>query len=201
MDYDIRRQDLIELARTVAAGFEARAREQGTRVVLQAPPGQIDIACDRDRMIQVLENLLDNALKFSPRNTAVEVRVLPPGVVTRSVGVYGRSERGKASPIAPQVSAVVEIADVGPGVPDDQKILIFERFHQVSGSGRGRAARGVGLGLAICKEIMEAHSGWVAVRNNEGAGSVFSVGLPAREVAEDRIERRDDGRKEESVVA
>jgi signal transduction histidine kinase len=74
------------------------------------------------------------------------------------------------------------VIDSGPGVPDEHKRQIFEKFHQVK-QGKKMAGQGVGLGLAICKTIIEAHHGEIWVEDNPGGGSVFTVRLksPARE--------------------
>ncbi len=182
MDYDFRRHDLVALARTVVAGFEARARDMAVRLVLQAPAGEVVVECDRDRLIQVLENLIDNALNFSPKGTAVEVRVFPPG--TLPAGVSSPRQGRRAVSEMGEHSVIVEVADSGPGIPDQQKSLVFNRFHRVAGAQRDTTRRGVGLGLAICREIMDAHRGRVTVRDNEKRGSVFTVVLPALDGAE-----------------
>lgn len=200
MDYDFRRHDLVALARTVVAGFEARARDMAVRLVLQAPAGEVVVECDRDRLIQVLENLIDNALNFSPKGTAVEVRVFPPG--TRPAGGPGPSPGRRVVSEIRENSVIVEVADAGPGIPDQQKSLVFDRFHRVAGAQRDTTRRGVGLGLAICREIMDAHRGTVTVRDNEKRGSVFTVVLPALDPA--KAAARDavaDGDRRQSVGA
>jgi signal transduction histidine kinase len=117
------------------------------------------VVCDRDRLIQVIGNLIDNALKFSPAGSEV------------TVNISGRPER--------QGEFVrLSVVDEGPGVADSHKRDIFEKFHQVKG-GRRVAGQGVGLGLAICKTIVEAHHGRIWVEDNPGGGSVFCVELPA----------------------
>lgn len=179
MEYDFRIKDLVELVRTAVAGFEARARDQDVRLTLQMPSTPVQVSCDYDRMIQVMQNLLDNALKFTPAGSAIEIRVLPPAVpITRPDWVdHTESEISQMS----SEMVVIEVADCGPGIPEDQKPLIFRRFHQISQTGSEHPTGGVGLGLAICGEITEAHQGWMGLRDKEGAGSVFMVALPAAE--------------------
>jgi two-component system sensor histidine kinase KdpD len=80
---------------------------------------------------------------------------------------------------------VLEIADRGPGIPDREKRRVFERFRQAATGGGSRRA-GVGLGLAICHEIVRAHGGALWVSDNTPTGSVFSVVLPARQPARNR---------------
>ena len=177
MEYDFRRHDLTDLVRTTIAGFEARARELGVRFVLQAPEEGVPVDCDRDRMLQVVQNLVDNALKFSPRDGAVELRVLPPGTGLGSPEWVDQTDSAMSQLSDEMV--LLEVADSGPGIPDDQKPLVFRRFHQVHQSGGAHPTGGVGLGLTICGEITEAHQGWMGLRDNDSSGCVFMVALPA----------------------
>ncbi len=177
MEYDFRRHELIQLVRTTMAGFEARARELEVRFVLQAPREGVMVDCDRDRLIQVVQNLIDNALKFSPRGSAVELRVFPPGVIDAAPDWVDQTQSAM-SQLSDQM-VILEVADSGPGIPAEQKPLVFRRFHQVNNSSGRHPTGGVGLGLTICGEITEAHQGWMGLRDNEGSGCVFMVALPA----------------------
>lgn len=114
---------------------------------------------DGDRLRALFDNLVENAIKFSPPSSEVDI-----GMDTVDDTV------------------VVSVADRGPGVPDEERGRIFERFYQTR-DGRAIPARGVGLGLAISKAIIEGHSGSISVRDREGGGSVFEVVLPAVESA------------------
>ena len=164
MEYDFQTYDLVEIVRVAVGGFEARSREVNVSLDLNLPTHQVLVDCDHDRIIQVVANLVDNALKFSSSDESVEIVVHP------LQAAY--SERGPA---------FVEVKDRGPGVADEEKEQIFERFYQVAkGPGEG-SARGVGLGLAICREIIGAHGGEISVKDRQGRGSVFSFALPATE--------------------
>ncbi|MBF7082911.1 HAMP domain-containing protein [Desulfallas sp. Bu1-1] len=110
---------------------------------------------NEDRVEQVILNLLDNAVKFSP----------PGGVVTLRAGVENDS-------------ITVSITDQGPGIPPEDLEHIWERFHRVEKS-RSRALGGTGLGLAIVKQIVEAHGGTVNVQSEVGKGSTFSFTMKA----------------------
>jgi two-component system sensor histidine kinase GlrK len=156
--YDFAPHDLASAVRTAVDGFEALARDRGLGLTLAPTDGELLVRCDRDRIIQVVENLLENAIKFSPAGGAVEVSV-------------AAADGG---------GAVVEVADRGPGVPAEDRQRVFERFVQLDSPAPGAGdGRGVGLGLAICREIIEAHSGAVWVRGREGGGSRFGFSLPA----------------------
>jgi signal transduction histidine kinase len=130
---------------------------------------------DTESLSQVFDNLLDNALKFSPFDGKVTVRVddltargeIPP---SQWASLRRRSLNGGA--------VLVTVADEGPGITDDDKERVFERFYQTD-AGRAARSRGVGLGLAICREIIVSHGGAIWVSDNEPRGSVFHVLLPA----------------------
>jgi signal transduction histidine kinase len=165
MEYELLAHDLGDVVRAAVSGFEARSRELEVGIELNVPEHRIAVDCDRDRIIQVVGNLVDNALKFSSTGETIEVSVHPL--------LAASSNRGPA---------FVEVKDRGPGIPDEDKERVFERFYQVR---RGRSeggGKGVGLGLAICREIIEAHGGGVSVRDGENGGSIFSFNLPAAEV-------------------
>lgn len=178
MDYDFRTHELAEVVKIAVAGFEARARDQGIRLALRDGAPGVRVSCDRDRLIQILENLIDNALKYSPRGEVVQIRVHhrvvgeDPGAVWVGANRPGRRSQSDAM-------ALIEVLDKGPGIPADQKALIFDRFHQLKAKGPSAGPRGVGLGLAICREITVAHQGSIGVRDHEQGGSVFMVALPA----------------------
>lgn len=109
------------------------------------------LLCDKDRVAQILSNLIGNALKFTPAGGSVTVEVLEsPNEVT------------------------VSVCDTGPGIPDDQKSRIFERFTQIGNKQRG----GLGLGLYISKTLVESHSGKLWVTSIPGSGCTFWFTLP-----------------------
>jgi signal transduction histidine kinase len=109
---------------------------------------------DRERLRQVLANLLENAIKYSPSGDAVEVRA--------------QQENGKVR---------ISVGDHGPGIPHDQQRLIFEKFGRADIAGGSKP--GTGLGLFIARSIAEAHGGTVDVRSSPNAGSTFTLTLPA----------------------
>ncbi|HEX4700919.1 MAG TPA: HAMP domain-containing sensor histidine kinase [Pseudonocardiaceae bacterium] len=117
-------------------------------------PAEVPVLGDEARLRQVLGNLVNNALTHTPPGTPVEVRVRPEGD-----------------------EAVVEVADKGPGLPEDAAERVFERFYRADPA-RGRASGGTGLGLAIVAAIVAAHGGRVEVQTAVGVGTTFRVRLP-----------------------
>jgi signal transduction histidine kinase len=132
-----------------------RGMADAAGIELQAgalPPGAL--RCDEGRIVQVLSNLISNAIKFSTRGQSVRVDV-------------DTNER----------RARFAIVDQGPGIPPDQLHKLFQRFQQLDGSDR-RKVGGTGLGLAIVKAIVEQHGGIVGVESTPGHGSTFWFELP-----------------------
>ena len=109
---------------------------------------------DRVRLHQVLDNLLSNALKFTPSGGRVEVRLMRAGE-----------------------AAVLEVADTGFGIPEEEQARLFERFFR-SSSATENAIPGTGLGLTITKAIVERHGGRIEIESAENAGTTVRVRLP-----------------------
>ena len=117
------------------------------------------VRCDRDRVYQVLSNLVGNALKFTPEGGRVTVEVEPEGDFVR-----------------------FSVSDTGPGMPAEALPHLFQPFWQA----RRTARQGTGLGLFISRGIVEAHGGWLEVDSQEGQGSTFSVTLPRASLTAER---------------
>ena len=136
----------------VCANYRPVAQAKGVTLACEAPAG-VMLECDRTRLVQVLNNLVHNALKFTDSGrVSVHARLTP-------------------------THCVFEVADTGCGIAPDQLEAIFERFRQVHDF-ETRAHGGTGLGLALCKELAELMGGGIEVRSTPGEGSVFSVRLP-----------------------
>jgi two-component system sensor histidine kinase GlrK len=153
MEYDMAPHDMVSLVAGVIREFDIQARHKGSRFRLENDLPSFFAECDRDRIGQVIGNLFENALKFSPTGS---------DIVTK-IGFLG-----------PDI--VVSVSDSGPGVPDEHKDKVFLKFHQVR-RGKKMAGQGVGLGLAICRTIVEAHGGQIWVEDNPNGGSIFSFVL------------------------
>ncbi len=172
LDLDFKPLDLAALVQFALDEFAARSRDRGTHLSGRLLESPMPIYCDGDRLIQVLENLLENAIKFSPRGGAIHLRLEQVSEAPESLPKPWKRRLLPASPDGGY--ALLQVSDQGIGVPEDQQLAIFEKFHQ---AGRPQPG-GVGLGLAICREIVEAHGGAIWVRDNPTGGSTFSLLLP-----------------------
>jgi signal transduction histidine kinase len=148
--------DLREVARSVHDRLRPSAEAKGSALALDVPSEPAVVSGDEVRLDQLLTNLIDNAITYTPAGGTIDVRVDAGNGFVRA-----------------------EVADDGPGIPAADVPHVFERFHRVD-KARTRAGGGAGLGLAICRSIARAHGGDVEVRSTAGAGSVFTVRLPAR---------------------
>ena len=141
------------LAKT-AEGLLGLVHSAGVKIELEAPAG-LEVFIDRDRVQQVLTNLISNSIKFSPLGGKVHISAQPD------------ADRG----------LLIHVRDQGPGISlEDQKFL-FEKFHQGTSSERP-LLKGTGLGLAIAKALVEEHGGRIGVHSSLGAGAVFWFTLP-----------------------
>jgi two-component system sensor histidine kinase GlrK len=176
MEYAINRHDIVAIVKGVAEEFEVQADEKRIRLTVASSHPEIYIECDRDRMMQVIGNLFENALKFSPPGSEIIARVDHVDQIPHRFPTTARAS-------AENGFVTVSVADSGPGVPDFHKTRIFEKFHQVKQGGK-IAGQGVGLGLAICKTIMDAHGGAIWVEDNPSGGGLFCFSVHAAASAE-----------------
>ncbi|MBI2819902.1 MAG: HAMP domain-containing histidine kinase [Acidobacteria bacterium] len=186
MEYTMERQDITALIRSAIAEFRLPMAERNLRFKVELPETAFGVQCDGNRLIQVLDNLLGNALKFSPAGTTVRLSLrhemkLPP----RMPGSYALRLSGSPHEAG---FAMICIADQGPGVPVEEKSRIFEKFHQVRRGGK-RPGQGTGLGLAISRTIAEAHNGALWVEDNPAGGSIFCLLLPAETAVSEHAPR------------
>jgi len=152
LSLDKQRTDLGQLARNIIKTMEPLTVQH--RFVDDFPVEPLVAAVDAKRIEQVLRNLLDNAIKYSPDGGTITVQ-----------------ERRDKSQI------LFSVSDEGIGIPADERERIFERFHRVENDVT-RRMRGAGLGLAVCRGIVEAHGGRIWVESQPGAGSTFCFTLP-----------------------
>lgn len=151
---------LNAVAGSVVSDLVQTANMQDVILINETPTELPEVYVDQEKIERVLTNLIDNALKFTPSGGQVAVR----GSLTDPANDDGRRY------------VLVQVLDTGPGIPDDYRERIFDRFAQVKGR-QGRR-RGTGLGLTFCKLAVEAHGGRIWVDNRPEGGSAFSFTLP-----------------------
>lgn len=134
-------------------------RHENHQVQVSQKGDYILVCADAQLMIQVITNLVDNAMKYTPPNSTITVKSYQKGGL-----------------------AVIEVCDNGPGIPDEAKEKIFQMFY-TTGYKSGDGKRGMGLGLPLCRAILDAHKGTIEVFNNTPSGSMFRITLPAKEVS------------------
>jgi len=149
-------QLLAPLMQHVANAMESQARQAGVTLQLDLPPGaeRVQAEIDHDRMVQVLTNLVSNAIKFTPGGKGV------------TLGLAQRPGWARLS-----------VTDEGPGIPPAFQSRVFERFAQADAAD-ARQRSGSGLGLSISKAIIEEHGGTIGFETRAGAGTRFTVELP-----------------------
>jgi signal transduction histidine kinase len=162
--------DLAELVRAAQARFLFRAQENGITFEVHAPD-PVTILGDPHRLGQVLDNLLENAFKYTPPTGRVELSATMPG---------GRAVANSRAPRTPP-SAILSVHNTGSYIPPEEAERVFERFYQVDKARAG--TRGSGLGLAIAREIVQAHGGTIDLQSSPQAGTRFNVRIPALETS------------------
>jgi signal transduction histidine kinase len=151
---DIREGDLREPLRAVVEAHADVAERRSVTLTSAVPSEPVVLRFDRERIVQLVSNLVENALKFTQ----------PGGEVALTVSDLPDE-------------AVIKVRDSGPGIPESEMPRIFERFYRGTNVGEARAS-GSGLGLAIARSIVEMHGGSIEVASVVGSGTVFGVHLP-----------------------
>jgi signal transduction histidine kinase len=172
LEPDMEMLDLTVLARRSTERAGAAPSPRRVRLTFIEPPHRVLVRGDASALAQVVDNLLENAIKFSPAGGEVTVRVTDQPAETDRVPTDHAMHRGLQGG-----TVAVTVSDEGPGIPDDEKERVFSRFYQTE-AGRAARGRGVGLGLTICREIVNAHGGAIWASDNEPRGTVFHVTLP-----------------------
>jgi len=157
---DMREGDLREPVQVVVQAMSEVAVGRGIGLESSVPAEPVVMRFDRERIVQLLTNLIGNALKFTPRAGGVSVHL--------STGPK---------------EATIEVRDSGPGIPPDELPRIFDRFYRGTNTGEARAS-GSGLGLAIVRSIVDMHDGEIDVTSVVGEGTVFRVTLPREATSE-----------------
>ena len=181
-----------DLLQEVAEGLRPMAAQKGVEVEVPPPPPS-EAYADRDKLQQVLINLVENAVKFTPSGGRVTVaaRTLSANAECemRNVELTATSAAA-SSPGEDRARIEFSVEDTGQGIPSEELEAIFDKFHQVRRDGQGKT-QGTGLGLAIAKSLIELHGGRIRVESELGRGSRFVFTVPAAEVRP-RIELQGD---------
>jgi len=154
LTFQLSEVSVLECVRAVIASLRPAAHVKHITISQGVTAESRHVRADEARLRQILSNLLSNAIRLAPEHSAILITVEDaPGAVR------------------------VSVRDEGPGLSADALEAVFERFYRADES-RSRLSGGAGLGLAIAKELVEAHRGTIGVSNNEGAGATFSFSLP-----------------------
>jgi two-component system, OmpR family, phosphate regulon sensor histidine kinase PhoR len=152
------RVDLVPIVRQVADGLETLARDRGVTVHVEAAD-EMSVPGDRDELVRVFENLVENALKYGAAGKSVDI------TLARGISPDGEPE------------ARVAVRDYGPGIAPEHVPRLTERFYRVDVR-ESRAQGGTGLGLALVKHILNRHHGRLSIESLPGSGATFTVYLP-----------------------
>jgi signal transduction histidine kinase len=163
-----------ELARDALRTVSPVAQKKGIALDVQVADALPQVCADQARLRQVLLNLLDNAVKFTPSGGKVSLEVAPAALNG------DEHEDGLVLLSAPGRAVEFTIRDTGIGIPEAELTRIFDAFYQVDGSAT-REHGGTGLGLSIVKRLVEAHDGTITVTSRHGQGSEFRVRIAAAE--------------------
>ena len=155
--------NIRSIADSIVNDMGPMASLQSIQLIDEMPADLPLLMIDRDKVERVFTNLIDNALKFTPEDGRIILRASLSNHVPDGVDAEDRY-------------MLCEVLDSGPGIPEEYRERIFDRFAQVRG--REGRRRGSGLGLAFCRMVVEAHGGRIWVQDRPEGGSVFKFTLP-----------------------
>jgi signal transduction histidine kinase len=144
--------DLVRIAADLVSSMQSL--KEAREMILDAPPAPVTVVADKDLILRVIQNLLGNALKFTPSDGWIRLGIEPD-----------------------ENRVYVRVWDNGPGIPPEYRERVFEKFGQVEARANGKKYS-TGLGLTFCKLAVEAHGGSVGVESEVGKGSTFWFVLP-----------------------
>ncbi len=180
----------VDLARSVSDVVDAvsvLSAERGVRIVMPDRAVSAPVHGDRDEIVQVVQNLVDNAIKYSAAGDTVEIIIQPETTLDQAAAPWSGGSRGEGATRLPLLTpdrvpgllyAAVTVRDHGPGLAREHLPRLTERFYRVEGQKSGERA-GTGLGLAIVKHIVNRHRGGLTVESAPGDGAAFTAYFPA----------------------
>ena len=172
MELHLSTEDLVMLVNHFVQSFESQAKLKEIQLRFESRESRLFAQVDREKMENILYNLISNALKFTPKNGVITVCVDPAAAINVPPKHESRIE--------------IKVSDTGIGIPADRQDKIFDRFYRVDDS-YVREHEGSGIGLALTKELVDLHRGDILVNSEPGVGSVFTVLLPVGDVDESAI--------------
>lgn len=168
--------DLGPIVLDVLQTLAPMARSRGVQIQGECDPAMPPLLGDATRLRQVILNLADNALKFTPRGGRVNIRVQ-----ATTVSPENTEGAGLVLLAARRAAAEITVTDTGLGIPDKEKAKVFEPFYQVD-SGSTREVGGTGLGLSIVQRLVQGHQGTIRVEDNQPTGAKMVVVIPFKQL-------------------
>jgi len=172
---ELRWLEPAQLVRHAASQSAAACADKAIGITVETSEPRILARCDADGMLQLLHNLIENAIKFSPPGGKIRIELRT--LCEREEHIPPESWALLADRHPSSEVLLITVADNGPGVGDEHKARLFERFYQTE-AGRAVPNRGVGLGLTICREIVSAHGGAIWAADNPAGGTIFHILIP-----------------------
>jgi two-component system phosphate regulon sensor histidine kinase PhoR len=178
--------DLSRAAADVADAVSVLSADRAVSIVIDGKDVSAPVLGDRDEIVQVIQNLIDNAIKYSPTGGKVEVLIRPDVSADEASAAWAGGHREEGVTRLPLLTpdrepgqrfAAVSVRDHGPGMAREHLPRLTERFYRVEGQKSGER-QGTGLGLAIVKHIVNRHRGGLAVESAPGLGAVFTAYFP-----------------------
>jgi len=179
MELDLRPGDLAALVERTAEAFRSEADRTGVTLTVERPETGLPTRLDTEKVETVVSNLVSNALRHTPEGGTVAVR-LRRETAPDAIDLAGDT-----------AAACIAVADTGAGIPEDEQERVFDQFAQAetaSDAGAGATTDGLGLGLALTRELVELHGGAVELDSAPGEGSTFRVWLPLLPIENDTVE-------------
>jgi signal transduction histidine kinase len=167
--------DVAALVKDVVSTMTPTARKKEVELAFEVEKGLPAIWADAERLRQVLLNLTENAIKFTPVSGSVRLQARLSGMEAQS----GGDAAGMVLLGARRTAVEMRVADTGIGIPENERLRVFDAFYQVDSSST-REAQGTGLGLSIVKRLVDGHDGTVRIEANQPRGTVFVVTIPVK---------------------
>lgn len=198
------RVDLARAAGDVVDAVSILSAERKVKIQLEADDISASVSGDRDEILQVVQNLVDNAIKYSAEGDTVQIVIRPDMTLDQASAPWSGGNRGAGATRLPLVTpdretgvryAAVTVQDHGPGMAREHLPRLTERFYRVEGQKSGERA-GTGLGLAIVKHIVNRHRGGLTVESEPGQGATFTAYFP---VADKRVASPPDTARDAAI--